>query len=94
MVIPAWCAIFTRHIDKGKEAFEWSLDSSAFGLGVGITGALGGILVSQFGFNLVFIIVGILAFLGGLIPLLICKNIIPKGNHYKRIPETKRRPLS
>ncbi len=94
MVIPAWCAIFTRHIDKGKEAFEWSLDSSAFGLGVGITGALGGILVSQFGFNLVFIIVGILAFLGGLVPLLIYKNIVPRSNHYKRIPETKRRPLS
>jgi len=67
---------------------------AAFGLGVGITGALGGILVSQFGFDLVFIIVGILAFLGGLIPLLIYKNIVPKGNHYKRIPETKRRPLS
>ncbi len=25
MGIPAWAAIFTRHIDKGKEAFEWSL---------------------------------------------------------------------
>jgi len=56
MYNPAWCAIFTRHIDKGKEAFEWSLNSSSLGFGIGITGAVGGILASQFGFNLIFIL--------------------------------------
>lgn len=93
MYIPSWCAIFTRHIDKGKEAFEWSLNSSSLGFGIGITGAVGGILASQFGFNLLFVVVGIFAILGGLIPLLICKNIIPKGDHYIRVPETKKPPL-
>lgn len=85
MVYPSWCAIYTRHIDKGKEAFEWGLDSTVLGIGMGITGAIGGILVSQFGFNLVFVIVGILGLLGALLPLLIYKDIMPRGDHYIRI---------
>ena len=93
MVLPSWCAIFTRHIDKGKEAFEWALDSTALGFGAGITGALGGILVSQFGFNSVFIIVGVIALFGALLPLLIHKDIIPKSKSHIKPPETKKPPL-
>ncbi|MDP2664226.1 MAG: hypothetical protein Q8P08_02215, partial [bacterium] len=36
MNIPAWTAIFTRHIDRGKEAFEWATRSTAIGIGAGI----------------------------------------------------------
>lgn len=84
MAIPAWAAIFTRHIDKGKEAFEWSIESSALSFGVGLTGALGGILVSKFGFNAVFAMVGFFAIIGALLPLFIIKDIKPKGNGYFR----------
>lgn len=94
MALPSWCAIFTRHIDKGKEAFEWALDSTALGLGTGITGAIGGILVSQFGFNMVFIIVGFLALVGALLPLLIYKEIIPKSKNYIKSSEIKKPPLA
>lgn len=87
MGIPAWAAIFTRHIDKGKEAFEWSLESSGFSLGIGITGAIGGILVSKFGFSLVFILVGVFAIIGALLPLLIYKDIAPRGDHHLRFPK-------
>lgn len=74
-----WAAIFTRHIDKGKEATEWGLDGTAVGLGVGIAGAIGGFMVSKFGFEPVFIVVGILGIIGGLLPLLIYKAlIVPK----------------
>jgi len=94
MYNPAWCAIFTRHIDKGKEAFEWSLNSSSLGFGIGITGAVGGILASQFGFNLIFILVGIFAILGGLLPLLIYKDIVRLDHNHIKIPESKKPPLS
>ena len=93
MVLPSWSAIFTRHIDKGREAFEWALDSTALGFGIGITSAIGGILVSQFGFNLVFTIVGIIALLGALLPLLIYKDIMPKGKHHIKTSEIKKPPL-
>ncbi len=89
MSIPGWAAIFTRHIDKGKEAFEWSLESTAIGLGAGITGAIGGVLASQFGFNLVFISASLLALAGSLLLLAIRKNIYPKKDHHSYIPKTK-----
>ncbi len=93
MVIPGWAAIFTRHIDKGKEAFEWSLESTAIGLGAGVTGAVGGILVSKFGFNIIFIFAAIGAFLGTLLLLTIYKHIFSRDNHYLRVPEIKKPPL-
>ena len=55
-VIPAWAAIFTRHIDKGKEAFSWSIESTAIGTAMGICAALGAFLAAQFGFKIVFVL--------------------------------------
>ncbi|MCD6550073.1 MFS transporter [bacterium] len=60
MSLSGWQAIFTRHIDKGKEATEWGLDATFLGFGVGIAGAVGGWTVTKFGFEPVFISVGIL----------------------------------
>jgi len=57
MVIPSWLAIFTRHIDKGKEAFEWGMESTFIGIGAGVAGGLSGILISIFGFTTLFIFV-------------------------------------
>lgn len=72
-----WSAIFTRHIDKGKEATEWGLDATAIGLGGGIAGAVGGFLVSKFGFEPIFMAVGILGLIGALLPLFIYKTLVP-----------------
>ncbi|MDI6883070.1 MAG: MFS transporter [Patescibacteria group bacterium] len=63
MVIPSWYAIFTRHIDKGKEAFEWGLESTSIGLSLGVAGALGGLLVALVSFKVVFVLVGSFTFL-------------------------------
>jgi MFS family permease len=89
MAIPAWAAIFTRHIDHGKEAFEWSLESTGLSFGSGITGAVGGILVAKFGFHLVFIIVSVFALIGALLPLLIYKDVAPRGDHHLRFSKIK-----
>ena len=35
MMIPSSSAIFARHVDKGKEAYEYSLRSTSLGFGVG-----------------------------------------------------------
>lgn len=78
---PAWSALFTRHIDKGKEGFEWSVEHVSFSLGSGITGAIGGIMVAGLGFNIVFVLTGIFALAGGLLPLIICRDI-KKGDNW------------
>ena len=62
MNIPGFTAIFTRHIDKGKEAFDWSVRAALIGMGSGIAGALGGIIAHKFGFNVLFTGIGVLIF--------------------------------
>lgn len=64
MSLSGWTAIFTRHIDKGRESTEWGLDATSIGLGTGIAGAVGGWAVTQFGFAPVFMVVGILGLIG------------------------------
>lgn len=75
MSLSGWSAIFTRHIDKGWEATEWGLDATLVGFGTGISGLIGGWAVTEFGFEPVFIAVGILGIIGASL-LLVLKNQI------------------
>lgn len=86
---PAWGALFTRHIDKGREGFEWSIEHVSFSLGSGITGALGGILVASIGFNITFVFAGIFALIGGLLPLIIYKDVKRGSNWFLSIFKNK-----
>jgi MFS family permease len=78
MALPSWLAIFTRHIDKGKEGFEWGIETTSIGLGAGIAGGLGGILVSYFGFSMVFVFVSILNLISGICLLFIKDSVFIK----------------
>ncbi len=62
--LPGWYGMFTRHIDKGAEGYEWSFDSLVSGIGSGVTAALGGILAVKFGFNALFILIGVISIIG------------------------------
>jgi len=84
IAMPGWSAIFTRHIDRGKEGFEWSIENVGYSVGMGITGALGGILVTRFGFNVVFVLAGTFAIFGALLPLIIYKDVNKRGDHHLR----------
>ncbi len=81
MALPSWLAIFTRHIDKGREAFEWSLETTAIGTGAGIAGGLSGLLVKEIGFENLFIIVSIFTFLSAFIFLFVKNNIFSRNRH-------------
>src|SRR3989344_7752497 len=75
MTLPSWLAIFTRHIDKGREAFEWGMETTSRGAGAGIAGGLGGIMAGIFGFDILFIFVSIFTALSAVL-LLFVKNHI------------------
>jgi MFS family permease len=92
MNIPGYTAIFTRHIDKGKEAFSWSARAASVGIGAGIAGALGGIIASRFGFKTLFLGAGILLLLSAALPFLISKEVIPKDKKVPKVPEAKMLP--
>jgi len=75
MALPSWLAIFTRHIDKGKEAFEWGMESSSVGTGAGIAGGLGGILVAFLGFKIIFIFISGLTIISAILLLSIRNHV-------------------
>jgi len=76
---PGWYSIFTRHIDKTKEAFEWSLYDVLLGLGMAATAALGALLVKQFGFDIVFVAIGVMTILGAFLLFIIRNRIYLKN---------------
>jgi len=75
MAISGWRAIFTKNIDKGKEASEWSLDNSLLGFGTGVAGIFSGYMVLNYGFMSSFVIAGILGLIGVLIIFLLRKEM-------------------
>lgn len=87
MALPSWLAIFTRHIDKGKEAFEWSMETTSISMGAGIAGGLGGIIASIFGFNILFIFVSALTIFAGFLLLFVKNNVSERGDGFKGAPE-------
>lgn len=87
MALPSWLAIFTRHIDKGKEAFEWSMETTSIGAGAGIAGGLGGILASFFGFKVLFVFVSLLTFFAAGLLLIVKNNVSKRGDGFKGAPE-------
>ncbi len=72
---PGWYGIFTRHIDKKKEAFEWSVYDVALGIGMGLTAMVGAYLVDQFGFDIVFYITSGFMLIGALTLLIVHNKV-------------------
>ncbi|MDO8633187.1 MAG: MFS transporter [Candidatus Wildermuthbacteria bacterium] len=75
MVVPSWAAIFTRHIQKGWEAFSWSIESTALGFAAGLAAAFGGILAGTLGFKAVFLIVGVFGLSSSFLLLLVRNQV-------------------
>ena len=82
MALPSWMAIFTRHIDKGKEALEWGMETSVIGTGAGIAGGLSGIMVAIFGFTTLFIFVSAFTILSMILLLFIRKHVFSRDGHF------------
>jgi len=76
MNMAGWTAIFTRHIDKGREAYEWGVRGALVGVGTGLAGALGGIIYQKFGIDILFISVGCLILLSSAILFVIFERIL------------------
>lgn len=75
---PGWYSIFTKHIDKGKEGFEWSLYDVLLGIGMAASAALGGFIASIYSFNTLFILVAAITFIGSLLLFIIRNKIYKK----------------
>ena len=88
----AYYAIFSHHIDKNSEGFEWSLFSvGGLGLSSALGGVVGGFVSQRFGFPTVFIAAGLLNIVGVFILILLYPyiKILRKSRHYKTIVHEK-----
>ncbi len=61
LAVPAYLAIFSRHLDKEHEGTEWSVRSVFTGVAAAIAGAGGGVIVDAFGFKALFLVAGTFA---------------------------------
>ncbi|MBU3934388.1 MFS transporter [Patescibacteria group bacterium] len=89
LVIPSWMAIFTRHIDKGKEALEWGLESTSIGVGAGIAAAFGGTIAAILGFNVIFIFTSVFTVISAFLLILVRKDISSKKQLPHFVPVIK-----
>lgn len=78
--VPAWSAIFSRHLDRERISFDWSLDSTAVGVASGVSALLSGIIASVWGFLAVFIFGGILSLAAAFMLMAVPDLIIPKAS--------------
>lgn len=76
---PPWGGIFTRHMEKGKEAQVWSVETSGVGLGAGIAGIMGGTIAEMVGFHALFIFVSLMNAVGVVGYFFIRDSLAPKG---------------
>ena len=67
LAFPTWLGLWSTHLDKNHESFEWSLYSTLVGLTTALTALIGAAISQYFGFRYAFILVGILSLVGSLI---------------------------
>jgi MFS family permease len=92
-VVPTWYALFTRHVDKGREAFSWSIESTGIGFAAAFSGAMGGILAAAFGFKLVFLLLGFFGVISSSVLLFIRPHLF-SGDHFVfKVPPIDKPPM-
>lgn len=81
-LFPTYAAIFTRHIDKHREGFEWSLHSLAVGVAYGSAAGIGGWLAQHFGFMPIILLYSLIMVSGALVLLIVRAEICADGKEH------------
>jgi MFS family permease len=76
---PARLALFSIHLDKDKEAMEWSVTDAVVLIGMALSAALGGFIAETYGFSVLFRTAAVVMWLSTLpyIVFLLGKNTDP-----------------
>ena len=77
----AWPTIFSRHLDKNRISFDWTLDSASVGMASGVTGLIGGFIAETWGFTIIFLLAGMLAFVAAFVLIATPDLILPKSTN-------------
>lgn len=66
LAYPCWQELWTSHLDKHHEGFEWSLYNGAISVGMATSALVGGTLAELIGFGWTFSLMSLLIFIAGL----------------------------
>jgi|SRR3989344_919133 len=94
-IFAAYYAIFSHHIDKESQGFEWSLFSvGGLTVSAAIGALIGGFVAENFGFRVLFISVGIIDAIATLLLILLYPllKILRAQYHYKTISHKRESP--
>lgn len=64
LAFPTWLTLWSTHLDKKHEGFEWSLYSTSVSLGTALTAIIGAALAQFAGFTFTFLAVGLMSLMG------------------------------
>ena len=64
LAYPTWLSLWSTHLDRKHESFEWSLYSTSTGIGIAFTAAIGAVIAEQLGFKFTFALVGFMSLIG------------------------------
>jgi len=78
LYVPSWSGIFSRHLDKDRISFDWSLDSTAVGLAAGVSGFLGGVIAENLGFAVIFALAAIFSVVSALVVMATPDLVFPR----------------
>ena len=59
LAYPAWLSLFSTHLEKHHEGYNWSMYSSSVTLGMALSAGVGAMIAQYFGFRITFLIVGL-----------------------------------
>jgi len=61
---PTWLGLWSTHLDKKRESYEWSLYSTLVGVGSAVAAAIGAAVAQYVGYISTFVLVGIMSLAG------------------------------
>jgi len=73
---PAFCAVYSRHLDKKRTAFQWGAWDATHNLTAALGALIGSAIAAFLGFNILFILMGCLALLSCLIILFLPRRVL------------------
>jgi len=74
IISPAWEALYSLGLDKGKESSEWAYWNACVGIAASVAALLGGVIVSYYGFKILFVMMASFHFISTLVAVSLLKK--------------------
>jgi len=73
---PAFDVIYSKHLDRGKAGREWGAWEAINYFTASFGAVAGGVIVTLFGFNVIFVVMGLLCFVSAIYILLLPRIVL------------------